>query len=410
MRISILIDKYLFLFILLFCFGIFTPNLQPKLALLDTSAIILLDKISGSNIIKQIFWVSVFLLAVFRSLFVFRPSKSDVLFFLKIASIPAFCLVSVLWSDNDSLTLKRAFFQVVFCFSLLLSFCLAESRSNTYQVLYVCSISLILSIALSILLGVAFSSDYKLAGIANNKNVLGQSLLVCLVLYISYMKINDICDDKSKYVLFFLVLFLVMTASKTSNSLFIAFLFFSYVRIEVAKIFLTFFMVIMFVIFIFLPSLTFFYGDIWHLGQVVEDDFFTGRGIIWDTLYYDLDVFDKFMFGYGYGAYFGSGEIPLFFDDKYSFLRHIASSHNGYIDLLLQFGAIFSFFILFLFLVLVFELKNSWLISGVCVVFIYNFTESTLIKDQAVMWLLFIIVFAMNFFCNLPGSLKPKGV
>ena len=147
-------------------------------------------------------------------------------------------------------------------------------------------------------------------------------------------------------------------------------------------------------LFILIPSLSYFLGDITHAGQYLEPDAITGRGIIWDTLYYDLEYFSKFAFGYGYGAYFSNGSIPYFFDDDWSFLKHIASSHCGYIDVLIQYGLVFSLAVVICIYRLSSGIKNVWLSSAFIIPIIYNFTESTFLRDQSMMWLFAIVLFS----------------
>jgi len=141
-----------------------------------------------------------------------------------------------------------------------------------------------------------------------------------------------------------------------------------------------------------LPSLSYYLGEYTHAGLYLDPDAITGRGIIWDTLYYDLQYFSKLLFGYGYGAYFSNGTIPHFFDDDWSFLRHISSSHNGYLDMLLQYGIALSLVIIPCLYKLTSGIKHSWLSAAFILPVVYNLTESAFLRDQSIMWCFAVIL------------------
>ena len=133
-------------------------------------------------------------------------------------------------------------------------------------------------------------------------------------------------------------------------------------------------------------------NDYQHIALYVDEDFFTGRGVVWDSLYYDLTFFDKITYGYGYGSYFGVGIIPFVLDDKYSFLQYISSAHNGYLELLLQFGVVGTFFIFICFIISMLKSNNRYFHAALIVPILHNVTESSVFRDANMAWFLMIVI------------------
>lgn len=396
MNIVLFFEKYGFLFILLFCLGWFTPNLTPKLAMMDTNAMDSLTRISGANITKQLFWLSIFVFFLWRFFSHKILTKDNALYLFFVLALCSIAMISIIWSQAPSTTLKRTIFQFMFGFSTIMALYYANHHNSLLTTLRIAAIMIIGMTIVSIIMGVAFSSRGELAGFANNKNVLAQNLLAFLVLFIVYINITKLQWQDHKYLLSTLVLLLLLTISKTSITLFFVFLLLATIHIKYLKLIATTSFIFLFLFLVTIPSISHFLSTPFHIGQLVDSSFFTGRGIIWDTLYYDMEYFSKFHFGYGYGAYFGTGTIPWFFDDDWSFLKHIASSHNGYIDLLLQFG-FWGTTLLFVYLLYIgAKFKLNWFYAGLMVIIIYNFTESAFFRDQTMIWFLFISLLAMN--------------
>jgi len=133
-------------------------------------------------------------------------------------------------------------------------------------------------------------------------------------------------------------------------------------------------------------------NDYQHIALYVDADFFTGRGIIWDSLYYDLEFFDKMTLGYGYGSYFEVGVIPFVLDDKYSFLQYISSAHNGYLQLLLQFGVVGSSLIFIFFVLSMLKSNSVFIHTALIIPILQNVTESSIFRDANMAWFLMVMI------------------
>lgn len=398
MNLVILLEKYGFLIVLLYCIGWFTPNLETKLVLMDSNAMETLKEISGSNITKQVFWLTIFSFFFWRMIRNNILTKQKALYLFSIIIMCVFALTSTLWSEAPSSTLKRSIFQLIFCFTVIMSFYYAVFHRTVLNSLQMSTFLILAMTFVTIILGSAITSYGELSSFANTKNLFGQSLLAILILFLVYLNTNNVHWSKYKYSLFFLTLMLIMTVSKTSIFLFFIFLLVASLQPSLIKIITSTSFTFLFMFLIAIPAISYFLNSPFNIGLLVDDSFFTGRGIIWDTLYYDLMYFEKYSLGYGYGAYFGTGTIPWFFDDDWSFLKHIASSHNGYIDILLQFGFWGSalIFLLLFYMGYTLKLERKWIFAGLLVIIFYNFTESAFFRDQTMMWFLFLILFALN--------------
>ena len=93
------LEKYGFIIIVLFCFGFFAPNLIPKLSMMTNDASAVAEKISGSNIVKQVFWLSIFTFYMWRLLSsnILTVMKWEMLLVLLFAA-GGLALISIFWS------------------------------------------------------------------------------------------------------------------------------------------------------------------------------------------------------------------------------------------------------------------------------------------------------------------------
>ncbi len=394
-KIAKFLDNFSFMLIILFCFGFFTPHLTQKISLMENDSIAVMESLSGSNFIKQIFWIVFFILLSWRGIkqeiFTRTNFKTLVVILFMTSGL---AIISSIWSEYPFLTIKRGLFQLIFCFCVVVSFFLSFKKQTTELCLVYAAILVTILTIFTILIGVGFSPGNKLVGFTKGKNVLGQNLLVLISLLVIQVKIYGQNISITKFVVGILLGLLLLTVSKTSIFLLFVFILLAQSNIVVSKFIRTFSFLALIVIFIALPSFSYFLGTYVHIGLFLEPTAITGRGMIWDTLYFDLDYYSKIIYGYGYGAYFGNGTTPLFFDDDWSFLKHIASSHNGYLDIFIQYGFFFSMIIVICLCHLCGKIKDKWLNASFVIPIIYNFTESAFIKDQSMMWLLTVLLFA----------------
>jgi len=395
MNFFIWVEKYGLLLMLLFCIGVFSPDFSNKISMMDHELDVVTVSLAESNAFKQVFWIVLFLFFSFRffvntELHQLKPILFNKIFILFIICLIA--LISASWSNYPMITLKRAIFQILFCASISLGLCFSYFHKSIEINLKIAVIVCITMVCLAILQGAGFNEGFKLAGYLKSKNTLGVNLVVLIVIshmWIKSFNINSTLLNASLVLLFVL---LVLTQSKTSITLCIAYFLMTNLSLFKIKLFMTVSSITFFCVFILIPGVSYHLNDYQHIALYVDADFFTGRGVIWDALYYDLGFFDKITFGYGYGSYFGVGIIPFVLDDKYSFLQYISSAHNGYLQLLLQFGVVGSFFIFLFFILSVWNSNNVFFHAALIIPVLQNVTESSIFRDANMAWFLMVMI------------------
>jgi len=404
------VAKYGFLAILLFCFGVLSPELTPKMQLTDLDTDIISKSRSGSDTFKQLFWLALFacygLLALkyrmnARLIELFSHSKSAIAFMISVVIV---CLSSYFWSDFKALTLKRAIFQAILYFVVTSSVIFAYLNQSVEKCIIAACAACIAMILLSVVLGAGINPYYELAGYSKTKNLMGAILSVAIIMCtLAQQKIGP--SPYTKAILFMLFVALLLTVSKTSIALIILFFILTRMETRINKSFIFATLVVLLSVFIIVPAFSSLNGDSWHVGLVLDPSFMTGRGLIWDTIYYDLELFNRYLLGYGYGAYFGTGQTPFYFDIAYSFLNYIYSSHNGYIELLIQFG-ILSVPLIVLIFVFCFTSQNVVIVAAYIFPLLYNISEPSFIRDQHAVWILILFLFLYERLNQVPQQIK----
>ncbi|MFT5760745.1 MAG: exopolysaccharide production protein ExoQ [Alteromonadaceae bacterium] len=395
MSFIIFLEKNGFLFMLLFCLGVLSPDLTNKVGLMDLELDERNSSISGSNLFKQVFWISLFLFFSFRFIFSekmqpFRHlAKNRILLLILLCCV---ALISATWSNYPSYTIKRSIFQLIYCTSLAIAFCFVIYHNNLDSTLKIAMCICIGLTLLTVVLGVAFNSDMKLVSFTKSKNTFGINLAVLITMTYMMMKTFNFKSTSINILMLALFVLLILTQSKTS--IFLVLVYMLVVNLSAFKINVTIvsLSLIFFSIFILIPGVSYYLHDYKHIALFVEPEFLTGRGIIWDALYYDLSFFNKLALGYGYGSYFEVGIIPFVLDDVYSFIRYITSAHNGYLQLLLQFGVVGSFIIFVILVSTVFNTKVLYLTAGLIIPIIHNVTEASIFRDSNMVWFMMIVI------------------
>lgn len=395
-NINYFLLRYGFLFVILFCFELYRPNLNPKLHLMDIDPNAQLEELTGSNQIRQLFWILSFLF--FSAQFVFfRIQKSENRKFMKLMlaliAMSTVCIASITWSDYPSFATKRSIFQLLVNVTIGLTLYYAMLFNSVIKCVQIASVANIVMIFVSLSLGVGFDASGTLAGYFSTKNTAGAGMLVLIALNLIFV---DKGDNKSvrnqRVIIAILVLFLLASVSKTNIAILLLIVFTFQIGYRFAKIGILSLFIVLSLIFIFMPLTELFLGEYIVITDYVEDSFITERGYIWRLLYYDIHTFDKIWMGYGYGSFFNVPQIPYYFDDPYSFVQFINSSHNGYLDLLLQFGVLFSSLIILIFLYLLKSMETLKQCALMLIPLMQNVTESSLLKGSSFVWLLFVVL------------------
>jgi len=393
-------ERYGLLIVLLNCFALLPPDLSIKQSMIELDVDIANKTRSGGSLIKQLSWILsllIYLLCFFRKemqTLIRRELLTLALVFILISVV---CVFSTVWSDFKPITIKRSLFQIILMLVLGFSIFYAIKHNS-----FVDCVNLLFYISVSVcVISLILGSGYQganLLGWANTKNSFGAYMLAMMMLI--YLARNFYQEEFSLYAIKMLVLFLLLslTVSKTSIFLAILMILMTYLSKAISRNIMLSVLTVLGFFFLCMPIVSVVFGDYWDVSYMMEPDTLTGRGTIWDVLYYDLYNDHQLFLGHGYGAYFNTGVIPSILDDTWSFIRLVNSAHNGYLELLLQFGVFFSLLLLVLICRLILLTDNSFCFSVASIIFLYNITESSLLRDQSVTWVIMIVLICLGCF------------
>lgn len=398
------IEKYGLLFVLLNCFALLLPDLSQKTNMMGLDVEVFNASQSGSSIKKQVFWLLplvLYILSFIRLKYSFSLKVSVRKLMVPIGLVIMVLVLSFLINGN-ALMLKRIIFQLILLFVVFAAVFFSIKELSTAICINYLVLVIIVVCCTSLALGTGYSGGSFNAW-ATTKNSLGSYLLGAgLLLWyaknflpenIHYYKIKLTC----------LLVFLFFTVSKTAVLLTFIFVILNFRRLQqLVPAVLTVVTLLLVSLFIVMPGIAAIFSTNWHIALYMEPSTLTGRGLIWGVLYYDLFHYNKLWLGYGYASYFATGIVPSTLDDAYSFMRLLSSAHNGYLELILQFGVVLSGMLVFLIYKLVLITKDFGVYSISIIVFLHNITESSFLRDQHIMWVILIMVMFL-------GLLKTQG-
>lgn len=149
-----------------------------------------------------------------------------------------------------------------------------------------------------------------------------------------------------------------------------------------------------------ITALVFFLSNLSELIQLFQDPAsFTGRVSLWQILWTNFSK--KLLLGYGYNG-FWTQDLIYFLIPYSDFYSTISQSHNGYLDVFLQFGFFIGGSIIYVFTIVplyyCFKFKeNSFSIFLVVLAFaIINFLETELLRSLSPTWALFLMILIGN--------------
>jgi len=309
------------------------------------------------------------------------------------------CALSSFWSIDSDITIRRVFGLIgTTLFGLYFA-----SRYTLKQQLKLCAYMLAIS-AVMCLLFVLFMPQYGLGdgawrGIYPHKNVLGKRFVLGAA--ISFFFIMTTREYRwvswLGYITSGVFVLLSKSASALGNFIIVTGLIFIYYRILQLK-----YKIMVPVLMLFSTLSIIFYvffvtqADA-ILGSVGKDTTLTGRSDLWPAVFEMIEK--KPWLGYGYGA---------FWEDKNSDHSIIIqtvqwnppNAHNGFLDLWLGLGllglVVFIIGFIVYFLKAVYSIRsketdaNTWLLVYFTFIFLSNLTETTLVDQNSLEWILYV--------------------
>lgn len=370
---------------------------------LDISA----ESNSSGNMVNQIYWIGLFLLAAYTVMRSPQPFKVMLKVNSALTLLCALTFISVLWSSVPSISIRRVILFLFIIFSLIVAITYIKTPMQVFIVLYrVATLALILNI-IALIVGVGFDESGFFRGVHGHKNALGPIAVVSiysgiLVRYFTGCFLNR--RFNALYLTVWSVLLLI-SVSKTSIVLLIFCPLLVVILLKLSSLFkvavgnLLFYSLLMIVAVL---GLVLVITDLHiqdFLALFMSDPSFTGRDVIWVFMWEQIQ--EALLLGHGYGAFWGIGfQSP---NIKYSegFIALLNQGHNGYLDLWATLGLLGLFFYLLMlnsfskcFEFIKYQHPHIALFSWSILLFtlIHNITESSITRGYSFIWLLQLIV------------------
>jgi O-antigen ligase len=391
-------------FLMLIFFSIFGTSLpfQPKAQNID--------EIGTSNIINQVVYILIFVMATIAIL----PKRKEFLLILfeeKFLTIfILWCTLSISWSDYSFVSFKRLFqiYTVVLAtMAFLLHYPGEEKILNLIKiVLYP---YLIASIIVVVIVPGALDPDFKTwRGLTSHKNVLGQIGVISIIFCYMFYRDSKNLYSKITSVFMIIVSFLLTVGSFSSTSILmlLVILLLGMVRLidkiftplgisrTLSMAFLYTFLLTIIITLIFEPDI------ISILPRTFgKDTSFSGRTDLW--AYMMIEIAKHPILGVGYqGFWVVESELILRLYKIFNWLPN--QSHNGYIDIWNELGIIG--LILFILLIINYYIKliklkkeHIWKFF-ILIALISNWQEATFFRPGQLLAVVLIISYLILIF------------
>lgn len=378
---------------------LFAPDFSSKSALVARDLEMRLEIVSsGAALWKQLL-LPVFTIAcilfIMRSRNMLRAYMS-VLFPVMLLGI--FLLLSYFWSDSPSDTMRRAVRQIFLFTSVAGAVVIGRSQNRFVTYLQFFSIVFLICEAAFLLMPwISFDVYNKFTGLHQSKNemggVAGAFLLIAICVYRYYAETPQERRTALLCAGGWLVL-LLLSGSKTPMGfmvLLVPLLLMSqyYVRYVAVGVVAVWLMII-----VFIPIALIGVGEapIDFYRSILPEEALTGRTGIWYHLLADLKK--NWMFGTGYGAYWGVGDVPEALDIKWSYYRFLHTAHSGFVDLCMELGVVPTVMWLLAFLSFLVVTRNaSDPISSTLLAYgmLHNCLETSFLHGLHFIWVIMVL-------------------
>jgi len=375
-----------------------------------------IENSSGRSVFEQLILVFIYLFAMLLVIRqptylknTLRRGKPLILLYLLV-------LASSFWSAYPTSVVigfihKTGIFFIAMCAALLL----LKDSVNFYRIalngLFIYFIATLLIIFLKPDIGVMGSGRWK--GLTSHPNTLG---VICLVQTWIIITSFFVANRYTNYYFFYCILALVITSicllgtdSMTSILLSIililtgiwkSFTLFTKGYVKVVNILFLMLMLVTSVAIVFFFNSELFTSTGFYKG-IGRDSTMTGRAILWALAFKGIDMH----------PYLGwSFDTLRSFLNQYPLPVDTDQVHNGYLDILVR-GGIISLLVFFLLVIQMYsniskleKRKRYIFLSSIITILIHNISESSILRDNNLLWLCFMIVY----FYSLNTNLQPN--
>lgn len=368
-----------------------------------------IGKVTGSNIINQVLFSSLFILSVI----VLIPKKDELFTILKAEKFLSFFIIfsfiSIGWSDYSFITFKRIF-QVLTIVLTIIAFLLYVDSSKEilkyFKYVFYPYLALTL-IVVFIIPGAIDPQFHTWRGFTSHKNTLGQISLISTILCFIIYKTEDTTRGKSLAVFMGIISVALLFGAYSSTSI----LTFSFIigisfLLSLDRIFKpiginrTISTIIIISLFLIVISVMYFIPEFEKVIPALfgKDTTFSGRTDLWEYLISEISV--NPIIGIGYQSLWVPESQNILFLYK-SFVWLPNEAHNGYLDIYLQLGFIgLSLVVVMLIRYFINFFKaikpHPW-VWLIIIIMILNFQESTILRPFRTIDFIFIFSYLIMF-------------
>jgi O-antigen ligase len=380
-----------------------------------------IDKTTGSNVINQVLYGSLFIIAVI----ILIPRKNELFNIIKnekfLFSFVMLSLLSILWSEQSFITFKRIFqiiAIVLTCISFLLYTDSAQEILKPFK--YILYPYLILTLIVVLVIpGAKDPQFHTWRGFTSHKNLLGQvSLLSVIFCYIFY-KMGSTAKGKA-VAIFMLVLSVALLIGSFSSTSILTFavlagigsLLFVDVIFEPIHIGRTVSFILLASIITIIIGVMLWFPEIQTAIPALfgKDITFSGRTDLWEYLLTEVQL--KPLLGSGFSAFWvpESHHIMMLYK---AFVWLPGQAHNGYLDILLQTGFVgLGLILLTLINYFIYYFKTAkphpWVLF-VFITIIINFQESTILRPGRMIDVILIFSYLLLFVSTMKSFIWNAG-
>jgi exopolysaccharide production protein ExoQ len=320
----------------------------------------------------------------------------------------AYIFISMVWSSVPYASFKTFFSQLlIMLVSIMAVLAYYERRIVLIKTLYVCFFIFVAASVAIVWLFPGVGVDIvnfgrpRWIGVSDHPNELGVTALVLIWLSMNYFYMGT---SKKWTVLAITMAYyvIVMADSITSLVTALAVMFYVFYRYKISKLHFIFKMFLFLLVFLFFVAIIGFYKSFPDLiSSLLEaggrNSTLTGRTKLWNKAV--LSLRGHWLFGYGFD------NLKQVTQRQYKQMYQMSHLHNGYLEVLLK-GGILGWILLGVVIVKTiyyqFKIRKRhraefvFLSSGFVMIFIHNFAQSSLLKGNITLSVLFVFIAIMS--------------
>lgn len=386
---------------------IFSPDLDAKAGLMARDLELRLEIVSsGASFVQQLM-LPLFLMCCL--LFIVQSRAMLTRFMLILAPLlilGVFLLVSYFWSDSPGDTLRRAARQVFLFGAVAGAVVISRSDGRFVSYLQVTSLIVLLVEASFLLLpGISWDPHGNFTGIHSSKNEFGGvagTFLLMSICILRYYAESPVEKRMAIVAIVGWILLLILSGSKTPIGLVVFLLPFLLIHHKYLRIVSLGVVALWLAILVFIPMALIGVGEapIDFYRSLLPEEALTGRTGIWYHLLFDLKK--SWMFGTGYGAYWGVGSVPAALDIKWSYYQLLHTGHSGFVDLCMEIGVIPTALLLVVlgaFIVVTRESTDAISATLLTFALLHNCLETSFLHGMHFVWVIMLIAI-FNILCT----------